>query len=163
MTDKPSDRAIAQAFYAQYRESLRAGIKAHTGFWDGVFAKAKRIDAAVPEGAVALAEVVQREPYLDGSLNPMKELRWSLPNCEDDLPVGTKLYTAPPSLGGEDSQVVKWLRIFDTHGAASLTDGQLAALVTCSYLINDSISPRRCYKMTAAGNAAISASRGEGE
>lgn len=48
---RPSDRAIAQAFYEQYQESLRAGIKAHMGFWDGVFAKAKRIDAREPASA----------------------------------------------------------------------------------------------------------------
>lgn len=43
----------------------------------------------------AVAEVVQREPYEDGTPNPCKTLAWSLDNCEDDLPTGTKLYTTP--------------------------------------------------------------------
>lgn len=48
-----------------------------------------------------VAEVVQREPYADGSPSPCKSLSWSLVNCEDDLPVGTKLYTTPqPDAGG---------------------------------------------------------------
>ena len=47
-----------------------------------------------------VAWVVQREPYLDGTPNPMHSLRWNLdkyPNNEDDLPPGTVLYTTPPS------------------------------------------------------------------
>lgn len=49
-----------------------------------------------------VAEVVQREPYADGSPSPCKSLSWSLVNCEDDLPVGTKLYTTPqPDAGGD--------------------------------------------------------------
>lgn len=88
----PSDSAIARAVERnkyhvdrKMQEAVRL-----------ILSDARDIDAAAPEGAQTVAEVVQREPFLDGSPNPMKELRWSLRNCEDDLPVGTKLYTTPP-------------------------------------------------------------------
>lgn len=50
--------------------------------------------------AEPVAEVVQREPYVDGTTNAHHELNWRLYNCENALPVGTKLYlhpTAQPS------------------------------------------------------------------
>ena len=42
-----------------------------------------------------VAVVIQNEPYEDGSINPCKSLLWSGRNAENDLAVGTKLYSAP--------------------------------------------------------------------
>lgn len=42
-----------------------------------------------------VAEIVQREPFDDGSQNPCKAILWEGNNAEDDFPVGTKLYVIP--------------------------------------------------------------------
>lgn len=42
-----------------------------------------------------VAEIVQREPFDDGSPNPCKAILWEGNNAEDDFLVGTKLYAIP--------------------------------------------------------------------
>jgi hypothetical protein len=53
-----------------------------------------------------VAEVVQREPYDDGTPNQHNDLNWRLDNCENSLPVGTKLFTAPPRSAAPEGYVL---------------------------------------------------------
>lgn len=65
---------------------------------EGIFASDHWNRRATPAQEVrqeAVAEVVHGDPYEDGSPNPCKRLSWSLGNCEDDLPIGAKLFTTP--------------------------------------------------------------------
>ena len=101
-------------------------------------------------GAQAVAEVVQREPYLDGSPNPCRSLKWNhavCPSCEDSLPVGTKLYTQPPSIPEPSDEAVNALarkisEVFALHwdtNAYELRRVSRAALTTYTARLRERI------------------------
>lgn len=56
--------------------------------------------------AEPVAEVVQAAPYQDGTPDPHHILLWAGRNCENDLPVGTKLYLHPTAHPSADEATV---------------------------------------------------------
>jgi hypothetical protein len=79
------------------RDAARKGYadacKALSNAWAERDALRQELEA-LRASAEPVAEVVAKEPYLDGTPRG-NELRWSGRNCEDDLPIGTKLYACP--------------------------------------------------------------------
>lgn len=94
-----TDKMTLQQTLSFFRSVIQSG-EPWTKTCESAYSEAMAHLAAMGE---PVAEVQQREPYLDGSPNPMKQLKWTLPNCEDDLPVGTKLYLVPPASGDWDA------------------------------------------------------------
>ncbi len=90
---------------------------------------AKRHSQPTVEGE-AVAEVVQRPNYIDGSANPMHDLKWNLESCEDDLPVGTKLYLHPPH---PQQSVAEW------QYRAEKAEAELAAVTTSGAAADDAL------------------------
>lgn len=56
-----------------------------------------------------VAEIVQREPFEDGSRNPCKTIEWAGQNAADDFPVGAKLYASPVAQAGQVPQA--WIDV----------------------------------------------------
>jgi hypothetical protein len=116
MSDRPSDRAIAQAFMELVGYDFLPAIGAR----DAVIERAREIDAAAPEGAQAVAchrwrrngEIVGVSNYggwIDGP--PSEREHGAAENlsgtCEWTVEYA---YTAPPSQDAEDAARYRWLR-----------------------------------------------------
>jgi hypothetical protein len=56
---------------------------------------------AIPAEGQAVATVIRGEPFEDGSPNPCNDLEWALPQCQNNLPIGTKLYVPASQQEGE--------------------------------------------------------------
>ena len=88
--------------------------------------------------AEPVAEVVQREPYVDGTTNAHHELNWRLYNCENALPVGTKLYLHPTAHPSADELLREAFAACEPYVGRGDDCGRLARLV--SYAINATLA-----------------------
>ncbi|WP_057917045.1 hypothetical protein [Lysobacter antibioticus] len=108
---RPSDRAIAHAFleYAEATVAMPRGDEDRQrgssvynwrrGVEAEVLRRAFEIDAAAPEGAQEVAVVVSNAVGV--------EIVWANPPSHGRPPVGTKLYSAPPSQDDEDAAIAR--------------------------------------------------------
>lgn len=100
MTNRPSDRAIAMAFWEYQNERGTWVYPTDTGeFLSRILTMAKEIDAAAPEGAQPIGyfdpDVLAH--LADGNIDPVGVLRRK-PNKTSNVPV----YTTAHSLDAED-------------------------------------------------------------
>jgi hypothetical protein len=137
---RPSDRAIAQAFFKVLADpSVAWRAEPAQRFLDAVASEAARLDAAAPDGAQFVTGTVEavgsdengqprilihttREALRDGPMLACRDVYVS---------------TAPPSLGGEDAARLDWLE--SARGELFVTSGGLRAVggPTCPTIVKD--------------------------
>lgn len=127
MTDRPSDRAYAQAV-RELENEPKADRLSYASASNWITRRAREIDAAAPEGSVAHP----RNPllaYADSyrTMATLGDGRVSCLSVACDIEKNMAPRTAPPSLGGEDrkdAERYRWL-IEETENGA--VDGESGA------------------------------------
>lgn len=149
MTDRPSDRAIAQAFW-----DVQAYPWEFVGEFEGnVVSRAREIDAATPEP-------ITMRNMGDSEQTFIADSEIACPHCGGS---GHRADIAAAPEGAqtrEDDQIVTWLRRFDETtadcGETDLSKDKLAALVACGYLSKRRAGPHGWrYIMTQSGHAVL--------
>jgi hypothetical protein len=97
------------------RDAARKGYadacKALSNAWAERDALRQELEA-LRASAEPVAEVAAKEPYLDGTPRG-NELRWVGRNCEDDFPIGTKLYACPVQASAGPAETQGWISVED--------------------------------------------------